>query len=150
MWLKRLLYGEKTMGLKQYFDYTFKTVGGRFIFICNYDTKLIKFKAPLFYFEILRAWQDMEKSRNYVEGKINPIFFNIKDYLCKGRIIYHEDLYLKNIYLVEQILEKDHNIRAVTYFHNFVLGSGIIITIWKICDAIFKSGKYKRDTFLLC
>jgi len=146
MWLKRLLYGEKTMGWKQFFEYTFKIVGGRFIFLCNYDTKLIKLKAPPFYFEILRAWQDMEKSRNYLEGKINPIFFNNQDYLCKGRMIFHEDLYLKNIYLVEQILDKDH-IRAVTHFHNLGLGSVIIVKIWKICDAILKSGKYQGDTY---
>ena len=44
MWLKRLLYGEKKMGWKLYFDYTFRTVGGRFIFLCNYDTRLLKLK----------------------------------------------------------------------------------------------------------
>ena len=84
MWLKRLLYGEKRMWWKLYFDYTFKTVGGRFIFLCNYDTILLKLKTPLFYLEILRAWQDMENNRNFNEGKINSIFFNNKDYLCKG------------------------------------------------------------------
>ena len=63
----------------------------------------------------------MENSRNFKEGKINPIFFNNKDYLCKGKMFFHEDLYVKNIYLVEQSLEKDH-IRAVTYFHNLGLG----------------------------
>ena len=70
-----------------FFEYTLKIVGGRFIFLCNYDPKLIKLKAPPFYFEILRAWQDMEKSRNYLEGKIDSIFFNNQDYLCKGRMI---------------------------------------------------------------
>ena len=84
MWLKRLLYGEKRMGWKLYFDYTFRTVGGRFIFLCNYDTRLLKLKTLLFYLEILRAWQDIENSRNFKAGKINTIFFNNKDYLCKG------------------------------------------------------------------
>ena len=146
MWLKRLLYGEKRMGWKLYFDYTFRTVGGRFIFLCNYDTRLLKLKTPLFYLEILRAWQDIENSRNLKEGKINPIFFNNKDYMCKGKMFFHEDLYVKNIYLVEQILEKDH-IRAVTYFHNLGLGSENIVKIWKICDAILKSGKYEGNLY---
>ena len=146
MWLKRLLYGEKRMGWKLYFDYTFRTVGGRFIFLCNYDTRLLKLKTPLFYLEILRAWQDIENSRNFKEGKINPIFFNNKDYLCKGKMFFNEDLYVKNIYLVEQILEKDH-IRAVTYFHNLGLGSENIVKIWEICDAILKSGKYEGNIY---
>ena len=75
MWLKRLLYGEKLMGWKLFFDYIFRTAGGRFIFLCNYDIRFLKFNVPLFYLEILRAWQEMENNRNYQEGKINPIFF---------------------------------------------------------------------------
>ena len=55
-------------------------------------------------------------------------------------MFFNKDLYVKNIYLVEQILEKDH-IRAVTYFHNLGLGSENIVKIWEICDAILKSGK---------
>ena len=53
---------------------------------------------------------------------------------------------MKNIYLVEQILEKDH-IRAVTYFHNLGLGSENIVKIWEICDAILKSGKYEGNIY---
>ena len=56
-----------------------------FFCVIIYDTRLLKLKTPLFYLEILRAWQDMENSRNFNEGKINPIFFNNKDYLCKGK-----------------------------------------------------------------
>ena len=36
-WLKRLLYGEKHMGWKMYFDYCSRSVGGRFIFLCDYE-----------------------------------------------------------------------------------------------------------------
>ena len=32
MWLKRRLYGEKNSGWKLYFDYCFRSVGGRFVF----------------------------------------------------------------------------------------------------------------------
>ena len=88
MWLKRLLYGEKRMGWKLYFDYTFRTVGGRFIFLCNYDTRLLKLKTPPFYLEILKAWQDLENSRNFEEGKINPIFFNNKDFCVKEKCFF--------------------------------------------------------------
>ena len=78
MWLKRLLYGEMKMGWKLYFDYSFRKVGGRFISLCNYDVKLMTFKAPLFYLEILHVWQDMEKNRNFLVEKANPIFLTIK------------------------------------------------------------------------
>ena len=38
-WVKRLLYGEWKMSWKVYFDYVFRSVGGRLIFHCNYDSK---------------------------------------------------------------------------------------------------------------
>ena len=98
MWLKRLLYGEQKMGWKLYFDYSFRSVGGRFIFLCNYDMKKLSLKVPLFYLEILRAWQDMESCRHFEEGKINPIFFNNKDFLFKGKMIYNETLYISKTF----------------------------------------------------
>ena len=55
MWLKRLLYGKRKMGWKLYFDYSFRQVGGRLIFLCNYDVKLLTLKVPMFYLEILKA-----------------------------------------------------------------------------------------------
>ena len=146
MWLKRLLYGEKRMGWKLYFDYSLRTVGGRFIFLCNYDTKLLELKTSRFYFEILRAWQDIEHIRQFKDGRINPIFFSNKEYLIRGKMIFHADLFDKNIYLVEQILENDQ-IKAVTYFQNLGLCSENIVKIWKICDVILKSGKYKGNVY---
>ena len=35
MWIKRLLYGEKNLGWKLFFDYCLQFVGGRFIFVCD-------------------------------------------------------------------------------------------------------------------
>ena len=39
MWVKRLLYGERNMSWKVYFDQSFRSVGGRILFLCNYETK---------------------------------------------------------------------------------------------------------------
>ena len=72
------------MSWKMYFDYVFRAVGGRFIFLCNYETKKLSIKAPLFYLEMLTAWQDLYDCKNYEEEKINPIIFNNKDFLLKG------------------------------------------------------------------
>ena len=99
MWLKRLLYEEMNMGWKLYFDHIFRMVGGRFVSLCNYDMKLLAIKAPMFYLEMLKAWQDMESCRNFQEGKTNPIICNNNKYLHKNKMIFVEDLYKKNIYL---------------------------------------------------
>ena len=49
MWLKRLLCGEMKVGWKLYFYYSFRKVGGRLIFLCNYDVKFLTLKIPMFY-----------------------------------------------------------------------------------------------------
>ena len=75
-WLKRLMYGEKHMGWKMYFDYCCRSVGGRFIFLCDYEVSKIKLKIPPFYVEILKAWEEIRECRN-MEGELtNPIVFN--------------------------------------------------------------------------
>ena len=46
MWLKRLLYGERKTGWKMYFDYCFAPVGGKLIFLCDYETSKLSLKSP--------------------------------------------------------------------------------------------------------
>ena len=72
------------MRWKLYFDFCFKMVGGRFIFLCNYDSKLFSFKVPKFYLENIKALEELEGCRNF-EEKNNPIIFNNKDYLLKEK-----------------------------------------------------------------
>ena len=72
MWLKHLLYGERDAGWKLYFDFCFRTVGGRFLFLCDFDTSKLTLKIPQFYSEMLKAWQDMRKYR-YTEEEVNPL-----------------------------------------------------------------------------
>ena len=132
--------------METFFDYIFRTAGGRFIFLCNYDIRFLKFNVPLFYLEILRAWQEMENNRNYHEGKINPIFRNNKDYLCKGKMIFCENLYRKNIYLVKQILEKDR-MRSAVYFHRLGLDSENIVKVWEIGEVVVRSQKFEGNIY---
>ena len=56
-------------------------------------------------------------------------------------MIFDEDLFNKGIYLVEHILEKER-VKTIDYFHNIGLSSENIMEIWKISDAVLKSGKY--------
>ena len=86
MWLKRLLYGEKEAGWKLYFDYCFRSVGGRFVFQCDFDFSILTLAVPPFYMEMLRAWQDMDKCRNLQSGIINPIIFNNKNIRIRNEI----------------------------------------------------------------
>ena len=76
MWLKRLLSGENYSGWKISFDYCCRSIGGRFIFLCDYDFDKINLKnlAP-FYIEILKVWQELDQCRHF-EDKNNPIIFN--------------------------------------------------------------------------
>ena len=140
-WVKRLLYGERKMSWKTYFDFIFRSVGGRVIFHCNYDTKKILCRAPLFYLEMLHAWEDMEKCRFFEEGKINPIVFNNKDFLVRGKMFFNAELYQRDIFLLEHIFDKE-DIRPITFFHSLCVNSVNIAYIWKICGIILNSGKY--------
>ena len=99
------------MSWKIYFDYIFRAVGGRFIFVCNYETKKLRTKAPLFYLEMLTSWQNLYDCRNFEEGKINPIIFNNKDFLLIGKMTYNAELFMRNVYHVNQLFDKN-SIRA--------------------------------------
>ena len=61
----------------------------------------------------------MEKSRSFLEGKINK-------YIIKGKIIFYEDLFEKGIYRVDHILERDQ-VKTIDYLHNVGLGSQNIV-----------------------
>ena len=141
MWVKRLLYGERNMSWKVYFDHSFRSVGGRILFLCNYETKKLSLKAPLFYLEMLAAWEDLYNCRNFEEGKINPIIFNNKDFLLKGKMTFNADLYIQKIYHLEQLFDKE-SIRPISDFQSLGLRSENIVYIWSLCESILKSGKF--------
>ena len=90
---------------------------------------------------MLRAWQDMESCRNYEEEKINPIIFNNKDFLMKGKIIFNTELYNLNICQLDHIFDKDQ-IRPIHNFMSLGLNSKNITCVWAICDAVVTSGNY--------
>lgn len=143
MWVKRLLYGERNMSWKLYFDYIFKSAAGRFLLLCNYDIRKMSFKnVPSFYLDMLRAWQEMESCRHFDKDKINPIVFNNKDFIYKGKLIFNEGLYEKNVYHLDHIFDGKY-IRPIDYFQRLGLNSKDIANIWTFCDVVLKSGKYK-------
>ena len=76
MWLKRLIYGEKNINWKLYFDYCCELIGGRLVFLCDYEISKMNLKIPHFYLEMLRAWQEIRKCRFPDIESLNPIIFN--------------------------------------------------------------------------
>ena len=134
MWLKRLLYGEKNIGWKLYFDYCFRTVGGRFLFLCNYHTPKLNLKIPPFYIEMLKAWQDMEKFR-YSANEVNPVIFNNSNICMKGKMIFDKDLFDKGIYHVNHIFDNGH-VKPVAHFQNIGLNANQLLKIIEIAHVI--------------
>ena len=51
VWIKRLLCGNNDIKWKQFFEYIFRTLGERLIFLCNYNSKTINIKAPNLYLD---------------------------------------------------------------------------------------------------
>ena len=117
MWLKRLIYGENKISWKLYFDYCCRSVGGRFIFLCDYETSKMNLEIPTFYLEIMYAWQDLRKCRFPENESRNPIIFNNRNICWKGKMFCINSLYKKGIYLVNHIMEKG-KILSVEHFKN--------------------------------
>ena len=147
-WLKRLLYGERNMGWKIYFDYCCRSVGGRFIFLCDYEAAKLKLKIPPFYLEILKAWEDIRDCRNMDGELINPIIFNNRNICIKGKMFFDISLFEKGIHLVTHLWDKDQGMSA-DYFSNLGLKSEELLRIIDICNAIPETITHEsaRDKF---
>ena len=86
MWFETsVVMDKRTVGGNCIFDYCFRSVGGRFFFVCDYESSKVKLTVPLFYLEVVKAWQDLEKCRNFESGVMNPILFNNKNYMYKRK-----------------------------------------------------------------
>ena len=46
MWLKCLIYREKNINWKLYFDYCCELIGGRLVFLCDYEISIMNLKIP--------------------------------------------------------------------------------------------------------
>jgi len=134
-WLRRLLYGEKNMGWKLFFDYCCRSVGGRFIFLCDYEVLKMKLKIPQFYMDVLKAWEDIRECRN-VEGEFtNPIIFNNRNVCFKGKMVFETDLFEKDVYLISHIWNKGR-VKSVETFLNLGMKSKELSMINDLCKAI--------------
>ena len=147
-WLKRLLYGEKHMGWKMYFDYCCRLVGGRFIFLCDYEVSKMKLKIPPYYLEVLKAWEEIRECREIEGERRNPIIFNNRDICIKGKMIFDVDLFKKETYLVSHFLEKGR-VKSFNYFINRGMKSKDLLLITDICNAIpeILKDESRWDTF---
>ena len=134
-WLKRLLYGEKHMGWKMYFDYCCRSVCGMFIFLCDYEVSKIKLKIPPFYVEILKAWEEIRECRNMGGELTNPIVFNNRNICIKGKMIFDINLFEKETYLISHFWEKGR-VKSFDYFINLGIKCKDLLMIIDICNAI--------------
>ena len=135
MWLKRLLYGEKNAGWKLYFDHCFRSVGGRLVFICDFESSILKLIAPPFYFEIVKAWQDIEKCRNFERELINPIIYNNRNIRIRDKMIFYSDLYDIGICQLADIFENGH-VKPMAYFKSLGIKEDGLLKLNEIISAI--------------
>ena len=135
MWLKRLIYGEKEIGWKMFFDHCSRKVGGRFIVLCDYEISKLKTDLPLFYIEVLKAWYDIRKCRYSDTESINPIIFNNKNICLKGDNFFHRSLYEKEVYALDHIIYKGR-MRSLEYFLRIGVNSKELLIINDIYNAI--------------
>ena len=137
MWMKRLIYSDKEMKWKAYFNHICKSIGGVFIFHCNYDVSKISLKIPTFYVEILKVWQEMEECRRAGNDNISDeIIFNNKHVCINNQMVFDDKLYSYNIYKMHHLLSEDGSLKSVLYFQNRGLNGNDILKIYGLFDAI--------------
>ena len=122
LWVRRLLYGNQDMGWKRFFDYCCRSVGGRFILLCDYEVSKMNLEIPKFYLEILEAWEDIRECRNMEGELLNPIIFNNRNICLKGKMIFDARLFEKEIYAVNHLLNKGR-VKSVEYFKDLGMNS---------------------------
>ena len=98
------------MGWKLYFDFCFNMVGGRFIFLCNYDSKLLRFKVPKFYLETIKAWEELEGCRKNFEERIIQLFLTM---------IFDQDLFECNN--LSSRFFAENSMRSISHFQHLGL-----------------------------
>ena len=133
-WLGRLLYGRKNMGWKLFFDFCCKSIGGRFIFLCNYELSRLNLSIPQFYHDILKAWEELKVGRE-TEEMLNPIIFSNKKILLKGKMFFIAQFFEKGIYRVDHLLENGR-IKPAHKFLNLGFNSNELVMIIDIYNAI--------------
>ena len=133
-WLKRLIYGKNDMGWKLFFDYCCKLVGGRFIFLCDYELSRLNLLIPQFYHDILKAWEELKIRRDTGE-LMNPIIFSNRNILLKGKMFFLSNLFDKGIYTVDHLVDNGR-IKPIQYFLNLGFNSNELVTIIDIYNAI--------------
>ena len=136
MWLKRLLYGGNYSGWKISFDFFARAVGGRFIFLCDYDYNKMNLKSfPPFYKEMLKVWQGVDKCRHFEENKKNPIIFNNRHICIRNKMIFDEELLKKGIVQINDIVE-GIRMKPYSYFWNLGIESKGLLKIYDMFKAI--------------
>ena len=133
-WLRRLLYGKKDMGWKLFFDYCCKSIGGRFIFLCDYELSRLNLLIPQFYYDILKSWEELKGGRD-TGDLLNPIIFSNKNILLRGKMFFISNFFEKGIYTVEHLLD-DGRLKPAQHFLNLGFNSNELVSIIDIFNAI--------------
>ena len=133
MWVKRLLE-DKDMKWKQYFQYATNNLGGKFIFSCDFILGLLKVILPQFYINLLEVWTDTKDFQiKYDPYKGNEVIFNNKFIRVNGKCIFHQNLFIKNIYKLKHIMDNNGILKPITYFQQLGLEEDDI----KVIKAIY-------------
>ena len=143
IWVKRLL-NDKDLKWKQYFDFETRTLGGRFIFSCDYLLSLLNVSLPKFYLDLLEVWKDTKNFRKvYKHGSYsgNVVLSNNKYIRVEGKCVFDGDLHKKGVYRLKHIVDNDGQLKTDIYFLNLGLNPRELAVIQKIYNHLHWSWK---------
>ena len=109
---------------KRYFKYLTRKYGGLLIFFSNVSPDLLALSLPDFYRSMLEAWLGTKAFllKNEI-SKRNQIIYNNRCIRIQGKIYFHEDLFLKNVFKIHHIVDKKAELKSITEFKKMGLNN---------------------------
>ena len=93
---------------KLFLDQRLKSVGGKYLFKCNFDLKSLQLKLPLFYQEALEAWSYSNIPLDITELDIaNQSIWNNRYIILGGKSIFNSTLKHKGFEFIDDLYNED-------------------------------------------
>ena len=150
-WVKRLCQAGDSKWCAAFFSFT-AHLGGTFLFECNFDIHdlNLSLKFPLFYKEILSAWQEIHSTEpSSADEYESEIIWNNRFIKIDGKSVFFPSWYRKGVVKIRDLLNDDRKFLSRVEFQekyalqvNFLQYYGLLNAIPSIWKRSF-SDRYK-------